>query len=266
MRKRTKVVLAALVAIAAMLPIMAVAADRFTDVPDTNVFHDDIGWLADAGITLGCNPPTNDEFCPKNNVTREQMSAFMRRFAQYLGAEDGTVSTADSAAFADNAGMVDGKNASDFQPAVVAFDHNAIVDVDANATFELAAAEIDTADGLFCLIGSSPVSTILVRASGYTEELDDGESASLRLELNGTANFNTTRRLEDSGGAFAMEWLYEGEGGTESFALIANEIGGDIYEVEDAQITLELIQDTTCRGAGGIVLPSPDTSGEPGEE
>jgi hypothetical protein len=66
-------------------------------VDDTNTFHDDISWLADAGVTLGCNPPANANFCPEDNVTRGQMSAFMRRFAAYLGAEDGTVSNADDA-------------------------------------------------------------------------------------------------------------------------------------------------------------------------
>ena len=48
------------------------------DVADDNVFKADIQWLADAGVTKGCNPPANTEFCPEDNVTREQMSAFMR--------------------------------------------------------------------------------------------------------------------------------------------------------------------------------------------
>src|SRR5690606_6120098 len=69
----------------------------FTDVPDTNVFHDDIAWLAEAGVTKGCNPPDNTEFCPGDNVTREQMAAFMRRLAQYIDAEDGTPGLADEA-------------------------------------------------------------------------------------------------------------------------------------------------------------------------
>lgn len=87
-----------------IIPTMAVASDRFTDVPDANPFHDDIGWLADAAVTAGCNPPANDAFCPKDTVTREQMAAFMRRFAKFLGAEDGVVAEADT---------VDGYNASD---------------------------------------------------------------------------------------------------------------------------------------------------------
>jgi hypothetical protein len=74
---------AALVAVTALvaLPVGALAADRFDDVPDSNVFHDDISWLADADVTRGCNPPANTEFCPSDEVTREQMAAFMHRLA-----------------------------------------------------------------------------------------------------------------------------------------------------------------------------------------
>ena len=72
----------AFLAVAAMLvPIGAWAADSFDDVPDSNIFHDDIAWMADAGITKGCNPPANTKFCPDSNVTRGQMAAFMHRFA-----------------------------------------------------------------------------------------------------------------------------------------------------------------------------------------
>jgi hypothetical protein len=67
------------------VPLSVFAIDRFTDVPDSNTFHSSITWLADNEVTLGCNPPTNDEFCPKDNVTREQMATFMRRLAQTFG-------------------------------------------------------------------------------------------------------------------------------------------------------------------------------------
>lgn len=72
----------AIVAVVALIvPTAGWAADKFKDVPDSNIFHDDIAWLADAGVTKGCNPPTNDEFCPGDNVRRETMAAFMRRLA-----------------------------------------------------------------------------------------------------------------------------------------------------------------------------------------
>jgi hypothetical protein len=46
---------------------------------DFSVFEADIEWMAAAGITKGCNPPTNDLFCPDSTVTRGQMAAFLVR-------------------------------------------------------------------------------------------------------------------------------------------------------------------------------------------
>jgi len=51
----------------------------FDDVPTTNQFATAIAWLAGEDITYGCNPPTNDRFCPGDYVTREQMAAFLHR-------------------------------------------------------------------------------------------------------------------------------------------------------------------------------------------
>jgi hypothetical protein len=50
----------------------------FTD-DDGSVFEGSIDRLATAGVTKGCNPPVNDEFCPNQYVTREQMAAFLVR-------------------------------------------------------------------------------------------------------------------------------------------------------------------------------------------
>ena len=65
--------------------VLATAVIAFDDVPDDNQFHGSIEWLADNEITLGCNPPENTEFCPGDNVSRQQMAAFMRRLAQTFG-------------------------------------------------------------------------------------------------------------------------------------------------------------------------------------
>ncbi|MFP3883441.1 MAG: S-layer homology domain-containing protein, partial [Actinomycetota bacterium] len=61
--------------------------DPFVD-DDGNTFEADIEKLAAADITRGCNPPTNDEFCPDDNVTRGQMAAFFHRAADLLGLPD----------------------------------------------------------------------------------------------------------------------------------------------------------------------------------
>jgi LmbE family N-acetylglucosaminyl deacetylase len=84
----------------------------------TSTFRDDIVWLADAGITAGCNPPANDEFCPNKNVTRGQMAAFLVRF---LGLTDdgggNTFTDDDGSVFEDDiaklatAGVTTGCNA-----------------------------------------------------------------------------------------------------------------------------------------------------------
>lgn len=63
-----------------------VGADLFTD-DDNSIFEEDIDKIGTAGITLGCNPPDNDEFCPNDPVTRGQMAAFLSRA---LGLTSGT--------------------------------------------------------------------------------------------------------------------------------------------------------------------------------
>jgi hypothetical protein len=96
-----------------MIPVAAYAAGgRFND-DDDSIFESNIEWLASAGVTLGCNPPTNDNFCPGDNVTRGQMAAFMQRFAQYLGAEDGKVASADEADHAASADEADHATSAD---------------------------------------------------------------------------------------------------------------------------------------------------------
>jgi subtilisin-like proprotein convertase family protein len=54
-------------------------SQRFVDVPPSNTFYAFIDRLAVLGITQGCNPPTNNMYCPASPVTREQMSAFILR-------------------------------------------------------------------------------------------------------------------------------------------------------------------------------------------
>jgi hypothetical protein len=52
--------------------------DLFAD-DDVSIFEGDIDRMATAGVTKGCNPPTNDRFCPTAYVTRGQMAAFLHR-------------------------------------------------------------------------------------------------------------------------------------------------------------------------------------------
>jgi len=60
------------------LDLAPTATDHFTD-DEGSPFEDHINRVADAGITLGCNPPDNDHFCPDGSVTRGQMAALFKR-------------------------------------------------------------------------------------------------------------------------------------------------------------------------------------------
>ena len=73
----------------------------FGDVPGSNVFHDDITWLADSGITKGCNPPVSDLYCPDDYVTRAQMAAFLHR-----ALEDTLIATSEPIDFRDDDNIV----------------------------------------------------------------------------------------------------------------------------------------------------------------
>ncbi len=64
--------------LARALDLPASSMDRFVD-DNTSVYEADIDRIAQAGITLGCNPPTNDRFCPNRNITRAEMATFLAR-------------------------------------------------------------------------------------------------------------------------------------------------------------------------------------------
>lgn len=157
--RRLSVSLVATIALLALTAGAAIAAASFVDVSDDNIFSGDIEWMADNGITAGCNPPENTRFCPTDEVTRAQMAAFMHRLAtnQVVNAAalaghtsdefvlksesgDGSVDHADTADYADEAGhadtadnaaQLDGQNVDDLVDAAVA---EALADVGSDST------------------------------------------------------------------------------------------------------------------------------------
>ena len=56
----------------------AAGSDFFTD-DEASVFEASINAIAAAGVTAGCNPPGNDNFCPAGLVKRDQMASFLAR-------------------------------------------------------------------------------------------------------------------------------------------------------------------------------------------
>jgi hypothetical protein len=64
--------------VARALSLAPATDDYFIDDEDS-VHEGGINRIREAGITEGCNPPTNDRFCPNQTMTRGQMAAFLAR-------------------------------------------------------------------------------------------------------------------------------------------------------------------------------------------
>ena len=56
----------------------AASTDYFSD-DGGSMFEADINAIAEAGVTKGCDPPTNDRYCPSAYVKRDQMASFLSR-------------------------------------------------------------------------------------------------------------------------------------------------------------------------------------------
>ena len=106
MRRSHLTMLGVLIGLVLAIPAVVLASHRFTDVPTSSSFHDDISWLADAGVTLGCDA-SGTAFCPTDAVSRQQMAAFMRRLAQNEVVNADTANSADVAGTATNATRAD---------------------------------------------------------------------------------------------------------------------------------------------------------------
>ena len=62
-------------------------ADYFVDDTES-IFEADINALREAGITLGCNPPDNDAYCPDRAVSRAEFATMLVRSFGYAPSPD----------------------------------------------------------------------------------------------------------------------------------------------------------------------------------
>jgi len=277
--KRRLIITLVTLLLVALVPAAVMAAGGTFIDDDDSIFEANIEWLASADVTKGCNPGEgNTKFCPDDNVTRGQMAAFMQRFAQYLDAEDGTpaqadnattadsATTADEATIADDARTVDGKNAIEFQPNDSAFD-TGDYSVTANGFNQtVLTATISTTDGsgFFCLFPAQQTADIRVHASGTVSGVGAGEQATFKLADSSGNITGTYRYIANSNGSFAIDWLYElVPGGSETFELRVEEMGGDQFNVVDATLLVEVLSDTRCKGNPIIIIPGEPAGGDP---
>jgi len=263
--------LAVLTAVSVPVAVLA-AGGHFTD-DDDSIFEADINWMADSGVTLGCNPPANDHYCPDNYVTRGQMAAFMHRLsdnqvvdaatsleADHATAAD-TATNADSADYATNADTVDNLHALAFQPSTVAGDTGDAT-VNANANYTIAEASVSaTVNNGICLFGD-PTAYIRIDASALVSGLGATENASFRLEDSSGTIVGTARSVSTTEGyaSVATNWLYPlVNGGSETFSFVAYESGGDVYSVSNGVIIVEVVRDTQCAPIIFFPLDSSDS-------
>jgi hypothetical protein len=107
-RSPSSVLLSAAALALLLVPAVAIGATGdLEDVPDGHTFENDIEWLASVGVTKGCNPPANTNFCRDDLVTRGQMAAFIHRLSNQ-------VVDANTALTAGDADLLDGKDSLAF--------------------------------------------------------------------------------------------------------------------------------------------------------
>jgi len=177
-------VLAVLMIISAPAAVIA-AGGHFTD-DENSIFEADINWMADSGVTLGCNPPTNDHYCPNDNVTRGQMAAFMHRLAVNQVVDAKTAIDADHATAADNADTVDNYDANELTRMAYAIDEtgspitvSGLVDVDTLLTVQVTApvAGWITVNGMTNLTGNATVGASFCEIS--VDDIDGNPGADI---------------------------------------------------------------------------------------
>jgi len=235
-------------------PLTAVATHSFSDVPESNTFHNDIAWLKDAAVTLGCNPPNNTQFCPDDNVTRGQMAAFMKRLAE------NQVVDADK---------VDGKEALVLADVTSAqgYDWNGVGNISLSPSgTTIAETEIDVpADGHIVLIGNASVGNSLTNDSLYTIwiEVDEGGCDMGLLEPANSVPGATTNAVDGTADDYStsVSGVSAVETGTHTVTLCgANSAGdGDAYYAS-------LIAQYTSEASTSIVTSLSSASGREGAD
>ena len=242
-----------------------VGADLFTD-DDSSIFEDDIDKIGTAGVTLGCNPPDNDMFCPNDVVTRGQMAAFMTRaLGLTAGVGADLFTDDDSSIFEDDidkigtAGVTLGCNPPDndeFCPdepvtrgQLAAFLHRGVTDVDLQIlAFNDYHGNLESSFG--------------VRVDGALA--GGGEYLSTKLsELRaGNENSLTVAAGDLIGGSPAFSGLFHDEPSVESLNVMELDISSvGNHEFDEGVTELLRMQDGGCHPVDGCYFPAEPYAG-----
>ena len=245
---------------AIVAPVAVGASHVFTDVPDSNTFHDDIAWLADSGVTLGCNPPTNDRFCPDDPVTRAQMSAFMRRLAANQVVDAGTLEGVAAAGFI-QAGQADsvtpamttaepGVAQAASEPTVnLAGPVESLLEVTLNAPADGYAVVTGSAD-FFQLHTTGTSSNGFLGVSNQSTLLAGDENKDILLP-SGAASGSYSE-------TFSMQKVFPVTAGANTFYLLGRELSG-VLQAGDMQLVAVYIP--TAYGTVDVIVPTASPTG-----
>lgn len=177
-------------ALALVLPagIALAGGQTFSDVPPSHPFFGDIEAIADAGVTGGCTPT---RYCPDDNVTREQMAAFMNRLGALSPGKTPVV----------NAAELDGNPSSAFARPLFA-----VVNADgtlARGAGVVSAAGILGSPGRYEVIFDRDVTACAYLATIGTAGTGTAATGTISTALlTGTTNGVFVRTIDDAG-AFA---------------------------------------------------------------
>jgi hypothetical protein len=165
--------LAGLVGALVATPVAVYASHQFNDVPSSHTFHNSIQWMADNGITVGCNE-AGTEYCPEDGVTRGQMSAFMKRLAENQVVDAATLEGKPAAVLGPRASF---NSASSAPP---------------GASFTLPVEITAPARGILILSGTVDATNTLVSDAYTCSLLIDGEAVP-GTEMQSLLGSNNTR-------------------------------------------------------------------------
>jgi hypothetical protein len=106
-------VAAVAVALVTIPAAAAIGQSIFDDVPDTSTHLDGVTFVSESGVSVGCDE--NNNFCPSDFVSRDQMATFLYRLSgndpatppSVHASSADTAIAADAATFADTAGDAD---------------------------------------------------------------------------------------------------------------------------------------------------------------
>jgi hypothetical protein len=179
-RRRVTTIVATLAVIIAV-PVAVIAAHSFDDVPDSNQFHESIAWMQENGITIGCNPPANTLYCPEDNVSRQQMAAFMRRLAQTDGsAGAGVTDPADTV-------TVSGTTYVE----LLTLEANATAEANVTLNGHVTLSKPDTAGSYQVIVARDSCTGTIVGAGGWSSEATT-ESATVAVTASDVVTGATT--------------------------------------------------------------------------